>query len=147
MALAVASPRMEYARIRETLDRPISDVWRIVAAFGSLEHWVDGVQFCRVEGEGVGAVRTVVRGGNTVRERLEELDAANFLLSYSILDPHSLPARDVRSTIALRQLTSGKTEFVWRSEAAEFSGSPEDLGARIEGFYAKSLEGLRHLLG
>lgn len=135
-----------YATVRAELDHPIERVWARIAAFGGLQDWADGVSACTVEGDGVGAVRTVTRNGNNVRERLEAIDPAAYMLRYQILQPHLLPADAVHGNVILRALGDGRTEMVWRSDAADFRVLPEELGARIEAFYGASIEGLRRLL-
>jgi hypothetical protein len=141
-----ARRRSEYARIRAELDHPLAQVWSVVARFGDADVWVDGVTACAIEGEGVGAVRTLVRNGATVRERLELMDPDNHWISYLVLEPHSLPATDVRGTMVLRALGQGSTEIVWRSSADGFEVPPRVLGERIEAFYAASLRRLARLL-
>jgi hypothetical protein len=144
----VSAPRQartEYARVRVVLDLPIDEVWSVAGQFGGLETWADGVSACTVEGAGIGAVRSVTRGG-VVREQLEILDPHRHQISYRILQPHSLPAEDVRGEITLRALGPRTTEIVWRSEALRFSAPAGALGARIEAFYRASIEGLERRL-
>jgi hypothetical protein len=136
-----------YATVRAELDHPITTVWARIDAFGGLEDWAEGVSACTVEGEGVGAVRTVTRNGNSVRERLEVIDPAAHMLRYQILQPHLLPADAVHGNVILRALGEGRTVMVWRSDALDFTVPPEALGVRIEAFYAASIDGLRRLLG
>lgn len=138
----MATGRFEYARVVRVLDHPPARVWALVGAFGGLEHWADGVSACMVEG----GVRTVTRNGATVRERLDRVDADAFEITYTILPPHPLPAHEVQGMIALRVLDADRTEIVWRSEAGDFQVPPTALGARIEQFYAASIQGLDRLL-
>lgn len=137
--------RTEYAHVRVVIEHPLDEVWSVAGQFGGLETWADGVSACAVEGSGVGAVRSVTRGG-VVREQLETLDHCRHEISYRILPPHALPAEDVRGAITLKALGPGTTEIVWRSEALRFSAPPAALGARIEAFYRASIEGLERRL-
>jgi len=137
---------MTYACVRRTLDHPIEAVWIRIAAFGGIDLWVAGVEACRVEGEGVGAIRTLTLGDRTAREQLEAVDAAGHRLRYRILPPHALPAREVCSEIGLTALGDSRTEMTWRSEATAFTVPAEQLGARIERFYDLSIDGLVRLL-
>ncbi len=135
-----------YASVTADLDHPIEAVWARIAEFGRLEDWADGVTACSVDGQGVGAIRTVVRNGNSVQERLEAIDPAGHRLRYQILPPHRLPAQGVHGNVILRSLGAGQTEMVWRSDATDFTVPPGEIGARIEAFYAASIEGLRRVL-
>ena len=136
----------EYARVRAVLDHPIERVWSVIARFGDADLWIDGVTACALEGEGVGAVRTLARHGATVRERLERIDADDHKISYAILEPHSLPATGVRGTITLRASSPAACEIVWLSTADALSVPPRMLGERIELFYGASLQRLDRLL-
>src|SRR5580658_1647654 len=122
--MATAEDRIEYACVRAVLDHPLARVWRYVGRFGGLEHWVDGVTACSIDGEGPGAVRTLTRNGATVRERLERLDTERHEISYLIEEPHAFPASDVRGTITLNAIDPGATEIVWRSRAATLRVPP-----------------------
>jgi hypothetical protein len=142
----MTTARVTYADVHAVIDHPIDRVWEEIARFDGLERWVSGVVGCDVEGERVGAVRTVSLGDRSARERLEELDDASHRLRYHILPPHAMPADDVHSEIILTAIGNDRTEIVWRSEAAGFVIPPEQLGARIGAFYGKSIEGLCRLL-
>lgn len=138
----MATGSVEYARVEAVVDQPLPQVWAIVGAFGGLEHWADGVTACAVDGD----VRNVTRNGSTVRERLERRDGRAHEISYTILAPHPLPADNVQGIITLSALGPDRTGIVWRSEASDFQVPPAALGARIEQFYAASIDGLVRLL-
>lgn len=140
-----ASP-VEYARARRVLRAPLNAVWDVISRFGGVEAWIVGVSACSLDGEGVGAVRTLQLQGRSAREQLIKLDPAAHTLTYAILEPHALPAKDVRSTITLRAIAADQTEAVWVSKARAFGVPPEALGARINEFYARSLAQLEQLL-
>lgn len=142
----MASDAMIYAEIHEVLDHPVEIIWPQIAAFGTIDRWVDGVTGCEMAGEGPGAVRSVRLGERQVRERLEQIEPAAYRLRYHVLPPHPLPAANIRSEIRLIPLEGGRTQMVWRSEATDFAVSAEELGARIETFYRRSVDGLRRLL-
>lgn len=137
---------IEYARVERVLDHPIARVWAIAGTFGGVERWIDGVTSCSVEGEGIGAVRTVTRNGTSVREQLDRHDPDTHEVSYLVLPPHPLPAANVRGTITLRAEGEGRTRLLWRSHASDFTMPPEAFGARIGHFYAASVDGLDRLL-
>ncbi len=136
---------IEYARAEAVVDHAIERVWAVVGSFGGIETWMDGVSVCTVEGEGVGAIRTVTRNGSTVREQLIRWDVSAREISYAILPPHPLPASDVRGTIILEPLKE-RTRVSWRSHARDFKLPAETLGAGISAFYAASIDGLTRLL-
>jgi uncharacterized protein YndB with AHSA1/START domain len=137
---------IEYARVERVIDHPIAKVWAVAGTFGEVERWIDGVTSCTMEGQGIGAVRTVTRNGNMVREQLDRHDPDAHEISYVILDPHPMPATNVRGTITLAAEGEGSTRILWRSHAGDFTIPPEALGERIAAFYAASILGLDRLL-
>jgi uncharacterized protein YndB with AHSA1/START domain len=138
----MSTGRIEYARVERILDHPLAAVWAFVGRFDGVDAWIDGVAECRVTGAGVGAVRAVTRNGSSVRERLDRLDPEAHESAYRILDPHPLPASDVRGLIALAPEGEARTRIVWRSEARDFRVSKAELGAAIARFYAASIDRL-----
>jgi hypothetical protein len=137
---------MEYVRIEVTLDQPLGVVWGMVSAFGALKAWADGVEACSLEGIGVGSIRATTRNGNVTRERLDAIDAASHSVSYSLLAPYRLPAKDVRATIQLRAVGPSRTAMTWFSEASEIQGSQAELAAYVDCFYRNSIARLGELL-
>jgi len=135
-----------YAKVQAVIDHPIEKVWPHIADFGGLSAWAAGVTGCTLEGEGVGAVRTVALGDRFARERLEAIEPDRHWLRYHIVPPHAMPAEDVYSEISLTAIDANRAEILWVSEATGFGIPADQLGARIEGFYGKSVEGLQRLL-
>jgi Polyketide cyclase / dehydrase and lipid transport len=81
---------------------PLEVVWDLVSDFGGVGRWSVGPVNCTVDGAGVGAVRTVERGDQSVRERLEHWDATDHSLTYSFPDELPLPVERLVETIAVR---------------------------------------------
>jgi hypothetical protein len=144
--MLMATGDVTYADVRVALDHPVETVWAAVAAFGEIDRWAAGVCGCVADGEGPRTVRTVSLAGRQVRERLEAIDPSVYSLRYRILTPHGLPAGDVRSEILLVPLDGGGVEMRWRSQATDLEVPPEQLGARIEDFYRRSIAGLDRML-
>ena len=146
MPLEPDTPFEDYVRVTVVLDHPIAEVWAIVSSFGAIKAWIDGVEACSLAGAGVGAVRSVTRGGSVTRERLEEIVPATHSLRYALLPPYALPAEDVTAVISLRAIDDARTEVTWRSQARSFVSPREQIARYIEGFYARSLDNLGRLL-
>lgn len=135
-----------YARVQAVIDHPVDKVWPHIADFGGLAAWAAGVTGCTLDGEGIGAVRTVVLGDRFAWERLEAIEPDRHWLRYHIVPPHAMPAENVYSEISLTAIDADRTEILWVSEATDFGIPVDQLGARIESFYGKSVEGLQGLL-
>lgn len=84
-----------------------------------------------VEGEGIGALRTLVSAnGDRIVERLVLLDAEQYRLSYALLS--NTPFRDCVTTMAVHGLGPGMAELEW-SAVFEAEGLPEGEAAELLG--------------
>ena len=99
---------------------PADAVWQVIADFGAAGQYLVGVVDCTVEGEGVGAQRTLT---STITERLETLDGAAHSLSYSLLT--DTPFRDCLTTVQAHDLRPNQAKVEW-SATFEADGLPAD---------------------
>jgi hypothetical protein len=87
-------------------------VWQVISDFGAAGQYLSGVVDCTVEGEDIGALRTLTSAdGGTIVERLETLDAASQQLSYALLT--DTPFSNCLTTMAVRDLGSNHAELAW----------------------------------
>ena len=115
--------------------------------FGGIKKFSTTIESCTVEGEGVGAVRTITMpGGLQLQERLESFDDAGRTLQYAIIGENPLPFTDYLSTIRLSEDGDG-TSVEW-SSTFEPKGIPEEqAGKIIEGIYTGGIAGMKSALG
>ncbi len=137
---------MIHAEIDEAIDAPVAQVWALFRDFGGVQRYTPSLESCTLEGEGIGAVRTLtLPGGAVLRERLEALDDPGTRLQYSILDG-PLPVQDYLATVQLR--ADGETCRVQWSSDFEAPALEEAAAIElIEGVYRGGLEGIRKALG
>lgn len=115
---------MTSASSRTIIQAPADAIWHVIGDFGAAGRYLDGVVNCTVEGEGVGAVRSLTSvDGSTIVERLETLDAAAQRLSYALLT--DTPFGNCLTTMALSPLGPNQTELAW-SATFEANGLPAD---------------------
>src|SRR5262245_21114819 len=76
---------MAEVKVEQEIGASADRVWKLMRDFGGLKAWNPGIESCEVEGEGVGAVRTIKMGAISITERLEHLDDAARTYQYSIL--------------------------------------------------------------
>ena len=84
------------------------NVWQRIHGFGDLQSWLPGVTDCQVEGEGVGAVRTVtVADGSQVVE-LVAFEPARRQFSYRILQGPGVDKRaNFIATVSITEAGDG----------------------------------------
>jgi hypothetical protein len=91
---------------------PADAIWQVISDISAAGRFLAGVVDCTVEGEGVGALRTLTSAdGSAIVERLETLDAASQHLSYALLT--DTPFRNCLTTMAVRDLGSNLAELAW----------------------------------
>jgi hypothetical protein len=107
-----------------TIHVPADVVWQVIGDFGAACQYLVGVVDCTVEGEGVGAQRTLTSAdGSTIVERLEALDEIAHQLSYALLT--DTPFRNCLTTMLVHDLGQGQAEVEW-SATFEADGLPAD---------------------
>ncbi|MFQ5698564.1 MAG: SRPBCC family protein [Myxococcota bacterium] len=140
---------MAEVKVVENVNCSASEVWELIRDFGAIQKWAGaGIQSCTVEGQGVGAVRTIrVPGGAEIRERLEAQDDAGRSFSYSIVGESPLPLRDYLSTLRVNEVGDGRCEIDWSSRFEPVGASEEQARGIVEGIYTGGIAGIRKTLG
>ena len=124
-----------------------ADVWEIVRDFNGVAEWIGPVVESTMEGEGVGAVRTVIlEGGAEVQERLEALDDHDKSLTYSIV-ASPLPISDYLSTIKVSAASDSECDVDWSSTFDVGAAAEAEMTALVAGVYQAGFDGLKELLG
>jgi hypothetical protein len=109
---------------KTTIHVPADAIWQVISDFGAAGQYLVGVVDCTVEGEGIGAQRTLTSAdGSTIVERLEVLDQVNHRLSYALLT--DTPFRNCLTIMLVHDLGQGQAELEW-SATFEADGLPAD---------------------
>jgi len=122
-------------------------VWKELADFGGLGAWAPGVESCKLEGSGIGAVRSVAMpGGVVMEERLETLDDETRTLQYAIVGG-PMPVSDYLATVKVSE-TAGGCRVDWGATFTPPEGLPaEAIAGGVEGAYNGMLAALKKHLG
>lgn len=128
---------VEFARVDVDLADAAADVWRVLTDFGWPQVLAPTVMRCDLDGEGVGAVRTVHSSrGLTIREELLECDAARGRFRYRVLPSGDMPLAGIVSyecTVVVRPRDGG-TRLSWRS-AGTADGALPPITAFLAALY------------
>jgi len=85
------------------IDVSVDATWQVISDFGAACRYLAMVVNCAVEGDGVGARRTLTNAdGSTIVERLEALDAGAHRPRYALLT--DTPFRDCLATVTAHDL-------------------------------------------
>ena len=132
-------------KVSERIETGADRVWELLRDFGGISRYAAGIDRCEVEGEGVGAVRTLTMGAISLKERLEALDDAGRKLQYAIVEG-PLPLGDYLATIEVREEGDGCT-IDWSSTFEPVGVSEDQARGMVEGIYRGGIKGLRKALG
>ena len=136
---------MAEMKVSERIEAPAEAVWELFRDFGGVMRYTPALEGCAVEGEGVGAVRTIhLPGGASLKERLEALDESAKRLQYSILEG-PLPVQNYLATIEVHSDGHG-TRVDWSSQFDPVGLEDGQVIAILEGVYQGGLAGIRSVL-
>lgn len=132
-------------------------VWAVAGHFDSLAKWHPDVASVKAEGgDAVGTTREVtLKKGGTLKEGLDEYDAAAMKYSYRMSDPNleALPASSYTMTLRVRAAPGGsEVEWFGRLYRGDTGNEPpenlNDEAARtaVSGYLSSGLQGLKKLL-
>ena len=134
-------------REEDTISLPVDNVWAVVSAFGAIKTWIPTIERCKVEGQGIGAVRTVEFGGTSMQEKLEQLDPQTHTISYRFVDPTGMPLEGGYGTISLKAVNDDTTSITWVADAEKVSDEGKQiLTGMLSTFIQKSIRGLKDAL-
>jgi len=139
---------MATVHVRDSFEAPADAVWSYFRDFGGISKWAGAmIKSCTLEGEGVGAVRTLTLAqGNPLRERLVQFDDADRSFSYAIIGPRDLPLDDYVGSVKLRANGAKSTTIDWIG-TFDAKGAPEADAKRIvEGIYRGAIAALKKSL-
>lgn len=134
---------MASVKVTRDIDAPAAKVWAALSDFNGLPKFAKGITESAVEGDGVGAVRTIKTvDGRTIKERLEKLDADGMALCYSIVEP-PMPFDNYRATIVVIPAGENACQVQWGSTFEATQAPEADLVANFEKSYGGGLKGLK----
>jgi hypothetical protein len=140
---------MTDVKVSETVAASAAKVWEFLGDFGGVQKWGGAMlQSCKVEGEGVGAIRRIgLPGGGEIAERLEAYDATKRSLSYSIMGQSPIPIKNYVSVCSVVETGADSCRVDW-SGSFEPVGVPEDHAkGMVSGIYTGGIKGVKKLLG
>jgi carbon monoxide dehydrogenase subunit G len=136
---------MASVKVSERIEASADRVWELLRDFGAVSRYAPGIDSCEVEGEGVGAVRTLTMGAMSLKERLEACDDAGRRLQYAIV-AGPLPFENYLATIEVRE-DGGACTVDWSSTFDPQGVSEEQARGMVEGIYRGGIKGIRKALG
>jgi hypothetical protein len=127
-----------------TIHAPVEAIWQLISDFGTGAKYLAMVTHCTVQGNGVGALRTLTYlDGSVIVERLELFDEGAHCLRYVLLTDTLFGG--CLTTMVLRALSSEQTELIW-SVNFQSAGLPESEAISLmEGMLAANCNIVKRL--
>jgi uncharacterized protein YndB with AHSA1/START domain len=135
---------IETIEIVRTIGAPSVEAWTAIRATGGLDRWFPVIATCHVEGEGVGAIRTLgLAQGGEMKDRVEEIDDDARRFRYSRVH-HPLPATTYKGTVVVRDVAGGKAEVTWSVEIDVEAEARDEVVAFIRAALSDGIAGLEN---
>jgi hypothetical protein len=137
---------MTTVTVREQIDGKARDVWNVLSDFGGIQ--VGGpITSFEIEGNGVGAVRTIGLGGGRVVERLERHDAEALAFGYVIVNDDSpLPVSNYAANVQITDQGNGTCQVEWTGTFEPKGASAADASKVVEGIYKSGIARARSVV-
>lgn len=123
------------------ISAPAAEVWALISDFNGLPKFIPTITKSSMEGEGVGAIRTIEMGPDRkVVERLETLDQDAMVLAYSIVEGGMGP--DYLATLSVKPLTETTCEVGWKGHVTPSALDDETCEKMLTGMYTGGLKAI-----
>lgn len=120
-------------------------LWELVADFGGIDKYMDGVDECHLEGEGVGSRRSIPSAAGTVVESLDRFDPQARTLVYSIVEG-PIPFKDYSAQMVVTEDGPEASTLTWTGTFLA-DGIPVEKAERLASrIYQGGITGYRNAL-
>ncbi len=134
------------ANVTKTVDAPVEKVWLAIRSIDGLDRWFPIIDSCRVDGQGVGAIRTMgLVGGGEMRDRVVEIADAERRFRYERFEL-PFPVENYRGIVEARGRADHRSEIVWGIQFEVAAEKRGELVAFIEGAISDGIDGLEQEL-
>jgi hypothetical protein len=127
--------------VTEPVDAPAAVTWKLVGNFAD-DSWTQAT--FTLEGDGVGALRSIPTPNGAIVERLERLDDVAMVLGYESVSGSSFPATDYHGTFTVRATGVDSSEIEWA--ASYQTDDPDAMKAALSRAYSGGLKAMRRAI-
>ena len=122
--------------------------WALVGNFGEARIGAEFIDRIDVEGSGVGAVRTLhVKGGITLRERLEEYSDEDRHYVYRVVDPGPLDFTHYLAMASVQPAGPHECILMWITTATAVDGRYDEMRQLLDANILMLFSAVRRELG
>jgi hypothetical protein len=132
--------------VTKLIKAPTEEAWKALRSIGGLDRWFPIIETCRVDGEGVGAVRIMgLSAGEEIRDRILEIaDTARRIRYDRFQSP--FPVESYIGTVEVRDVGGRASVISWEIQIDVAESNRDDLIAFIERALSDGIDGLEREL-
>jgi hypothetical protein len=128
-----------------TICASVDAIWKVISDFGAGSTYLAMVTHCTVQGNGVGALRTLTYlDSSVIVERLEMLDEVSHCLSYTLLTETLFGG--CLTTMLLHALSTEQAELTWSVNFQRVDLPEDEAVSLLEGMLAANCQTVKRLL-
>jgi hypothetical protein len=125
----------EIANVTKTIAAPGDRVWTALRSIGGLDRWFPIIETCRVEGQGVGAIRILgLVGGGEMRDRIVEISDVDRRLRYDRYES-PIPVEEYLGTVVVEGAGGNFSKVSWTVKMETSPEKEEQLQAVLAGVF------------
>lgn len=133
---------IEKISVTQLINADNERVWTAISGIGGLDRWFPVIAGCTLEGQGVGAMRTLtLADGKLMKDVVEEIDQATKRFRYQRIES-PFAVDDYHGIVEIRSADNHKTEVIWTVELTSQSTVPDELAAFISQALTDGIRGL-----
>jgi hypothetical protein len=107
---------IENVNVTKKINVPTDKVWSAISGIGGLDRWFPVIARCSVEGDGVGAIRTLeLVSGGEIRDRIDAINSEARRFVYNRI-VHPFPVSKYIGTVEVRDADNRQAEVSWSLE-------------------------------
>ncbi|HXY57416.1 MAG TPA: SRPBCC family protein [Methylocystis sp.] len=125
------------AHVSKTMSAPSELVWAALRTGDGLERWFSLIDSCRLDGDGVGAVRTLTTAGGVMNDRIIEISNEDRRFRYRRFE-WAFPTEDYIGTVEVRDAGEGRALVLWTACAEAPDDQAQALTAILQNAFGSS---------
>lgn len=135
---------IERLNMTKTINVSSDKLWSAISSIGGIDRWIEAIKSCRVEGEGVGALRILeLEGGGEMKDRIEEINHETRRFRYARTES-PFPISNYMGTVDVRDADGGRSELSWAVEFEVAEDARDDMVGLLTQVISGGISSIEH---
>lgn len=133
---------IEKLNVTKKIRVPLDAVWSAISNIDNLDRWFSAIKHCHVEGQGVGAIRTLTLSeGGIIRDIIEEVDFEKHQLCYKCITL-PFPVSNYQGAVNLSSTSEGETDLSWSAKYQVSNENQQEMRTLILSILNDGINGI-----